>query len=238
MSAKPDTSVAAVVVAAGKGRRLDAGVRKQYIQIAGRSILSHTLTRIDACPQVESIHLVVPAADFQYCRQQILPEVDLRCPVTLVAGGEERQNSVCNALEALEDKTGLVAVHDGVRPLIAPDLIAECVQCAAQSGACVPAIPADETIKKADTRRWVTETVDRDGLWLVQTPQVFHTELLLRAHRQANRDGCSGTDDAALVERLGHRVRIIAGSKINIKITTASDLPIAEALLGGSDAAL
>ncbi len=233
MSAISDTSVAAIVVAAGKGSRLDAGVRKQYLQIAGRSILSHTLARIDPCPQVASIHLAVPAADFEYCRRQILPEADLRCAVTLVAGGEERQNSVCNALEVLQDKTGLVAVHDGVRPLITPDLVTECVRCAAQSGACVPAIPADETIKKADTRRWVTETVDRDGLWLVQTPQVFYTELLLRAHRQATRDGCSGTDDASLVERLGHRVRLITGSKINIKITTASDLPIAEALLGG-----
>ena len=238
MSARADIPVSAIIVAAGKGRRLDAGVRKQYLQIAGRSILSHTLGCIDACPQVESIHLAVPASDFEYCRQHILPEVDLRCSVTLVAGGEERQNSVCNALEAMQDKTGLVAVHDGVRPLVAAELVAECVRCAAQYGACVPAMPADDTIKKADTRRWVTGTVDRHGLWLVQTPQVFQTELLLRAHRQANRDGCSGTDDAALVERLGHRVRIIPGSKINIKITTASDLSIAEALLAGPGAAL
>jgi 2-C-methyl-D-erythritol 4-phosphate cytidylyltransferase len=123
-------------------------------------------------------------------------------------------------------------VHDGVRPLVDPDLVAECVRCAAQCGACVPAVPADDTIKKTDTNRWVTETVDRNGLWLVQTPQVFRTDLLHRAHQQALRDGCSGTDDAALVERMGHRVKVIAGSKINVKITTASDLKIAEALLG------
>lgn len=235
MEAKSDIPVSAIVVAAGKGRRLDTGVRKQYLRIAGRSILAHTLARIDACLHVKSIYLVVPAADFEYCRQQILPEVDLRSPLTLVAGGEERQNSVCNALKALKDSGGLVAVHDGVRPLVAPDLVAECVRCAAQCGACVPGIPADDTIKKIDAQSWVTETVDRKGLWLVQTPQVFRADLLHRAHQQALRDGCSGTDDAALVERLGHRVKIIAGSKTNVKITTASDLKIAEALLDAPD---
>jgi 2-C-methyl-D-erythritol 4-phosphate cytidylyltransferase len=226
-----DIPVSAIVVAAGKGLRLDAGVRKQYLQIAGRSILSHTLAKIDACPEVGSIYLAVPAADLDYCTDRILPEVPLRCPVTLVAGGEERQNSVFNALEALEDLNGLVAVHDGVRPLVDPEMISRCVRAAARFGACIPGIPADDTIKKADFENWVTETVDRSGLWLVQTPQVFRTDLLHRAHRQALLNGCRGTDDAALVERIGHRVMIVAGSKTNVKITTASDLEIAKALL-------
>ena len=113
-----------------------------------------------------------------------------------------------------------------------PDLVAECVRCAAEWGACVPGIPADDTIKKADSQSLVAETVDRSGLWLIQTPQVFRTDLLHHAHQKALRDGCSVTDDAALVERVGHRVKIITGSKINVKITTASDLRIAEALLG------
>lgn len=238
MSAISDIPVSAIVVAAGEGRRLNTGVRKQYLQIAGRSILSHALARIDTCREVGSIYLVVPAADFQYCRQQILPEADLRCPVSLVAGGEERQNSVRNALEAVKEKGGLVAVHDGVRPLVAPELISVCVSCAAQCGACIPGIPADDTIKKADSESWVTGTVDRNGLWMVQTPQVFRYDLLLRAHRQALQDGCSGTDDAALVERIGHRVKIVPGSKTNVKITTASDLRIAEALLGARDGSL
>ena len=232
MPASSDIAVSAVIVAAGEGRRLAAGVRKQYLPIAGRSILAHALSRIDTCRDVESIYLVVPAADFGYCKQQVLPEAVLRCPVTLVAGGEERQNSVYNALEQLTDSSGLVAVHDGVRPLVDPDLVSECIACAAMSGACIPGIPVDDTIKKADSDHCVAGTVDRHGLWLVQTPQVFRTELLQRAHRQARREGCSGTDDAALVERLGHRVKIIPGSRTNIKITTASDLALAKALLG------
>jgi 2-C-methyl-D-erythritol 4-phosphate cytidylyltransferase len=226
-----DIPVCAIVVAAGKGMRLDTGVRKQYLHIAGRSILSHTLTKIDACPEVGSIYLAVPAADFAYCTDRILPEASLRCPVTLVAGGEQRQNSVFNALEAIGDSSGLVAVHDGVRPLIDPEMISRCVHAAVRFGACVPGIQADDTIKKADVENRVTETVDRNSLWLVQTPQVFRTDLLHRAHRQALLDGISGTDDASLVERIGHRVMIIAGSKTNLKITTASDLAIAEALL-------
>jgi 2-C-methyl-D-erythritol 4-phosphate cytidylyltransferase len=227
----PDLPVCAIVVAAGKGKRLDTGLRKQYLQIAGRSILSHTLTRIDACRQVNSIYLVVPAADFDYCNAHILPEVRLRCPLTLVAGGEERQNSVFNALEALAVRSGLVAVHDGVRPLIAPELISKCIKAAARFGACIPGIPIEDTVKKADSANRVVETVDRNGLWLVQTPQVFRADLLYRAHRQAQEDGCRQTDDAALVERIGHRVAIVDGSKTNIKITTASDLEIATALL-------
>ncbi len=231
MPATADIPVSAIIVAAGKGRRLSTGVRKQYLRIAGRTILAHTLSQFDACREVGSIALVVPAADIEYCSEQILSEISLRCPVSLIAGGEERQNSVFNALEALTEKRGLVAVHDGVRPLVAPELISLCIRCAAQFGACIPGIPADETIKKADSENWVAETVDRKGLWMVQTPQVFRYDLLHRAHLCALRDGCSGTDDATLVERTGHRVRIIPGSKINIKITTASDLQIAKALL-------
>lgn len=232
MPAKSNIAVSAIIVAAGKGRRLDTGVRKQYLRIAGKSILAQTLTRFDICREVSSITLVVPATDIQYCSEQILSEVALRCPVNLVAGGEERQNSVFNALEALERKSGLVAVHDGVRPMVTPELISSCVRCAARFGACIPGVPADDTIKKADSNNWISETVDRNGLWLIQTPQVFRYDLLHRAHLRALQDGCSGTDDAALVERIGHRVRIIPGSKVNLKITSASDLELAKALLG------
>ena len=231
MSGQANIPVSAIIVAAGEGRRLQSGVRKQYLRIAGRTILAHTLARVDACPDISSMILVVPTADIDYCRQQILSEVQLRCPVQLISGGQERQNSVFNALKALEQDTGLVAVHDGVRPLVEPELISQCIDAAAQYGACIPGLPAEDTIKKADSDQWVAGTVERDGLWMVQTPQVFRYDLLHQAHLQAKRDGCSGTDDAALVERIGHRVRIVAGSRANIKITTSADLQIAEALL-------
>ena len=236
MPATADIPVSAIVVAAGAGRRLDADVRKQYLRIAGRSVLAHTLSRFDACREVESIIAVVPPEDIEFCSQRILSEVQLRCPVHLVAGGQERQHSVFNALQALDEekKSGLVAVHDGVRPLVDPALISSCISCAAQFGACVPGIPADDTVKKADSKNRVVETVDRNGLWMIQTPQVFAYDLLYRAHMQALTDGCRGTDDAALVERTGHRVKIVPGSRTNIKITTAADLPIVEALLGAT----
>ena len=137
MTAATDIPVSAIIVAAGSGQRLGAGIRKQYLRLAGRTIVGHTLSRFDACPEVGSITLVVPAADIEYCRKQILPEIALRSPISLIAGGEQRQDSVLNALQALGEKRGLVAVHDGVRPLVEPELISLCIRCAAQFGACV-----------------------------------------------------------------------------------------------------
>lgn len=223
--------VSAIIVAAGKGIRMNSGTRKQYIAVAGRPILGHTLHKFDACDRIDIIYLLVPEADFDHCRKSVLSTINPNKPIRLVAGGAERQDSVYNGLLALEEKSGLVVIHDGVRPLIQPDLIASCIQGAMKTGACIAGIPAFDTIKQADDTGTIEKTLSREGLWLAQTPQVFRYDLIREAHDRALREDFHGTDDAILVERLGHFVTIINGSKTNIKITTEEDLVVAETLL-------
>lgn len=223
--------VNAIIVAAGKGVRMGAKLRKQYLNLAGRPILSHTLHRFSVCAAVDQICMVVPQNDFDYCRDQVLMPAGAKKPVQLVAGGYERQQSVFRGLKELGQKEGLVAIHDGVRPLIDPALIEDCIRGAAVSGACIPGIPIADTIKRADRKGHITATVKRNGLWLIQTPQVFEYRIIMEAHKRARRDGYAGTDDASLVERIGYPVDIISGSKTNIKVTNKEDLSMAAALL-------
>ncbi len=207
------------------------GLRKQYRVVAGRPILAHTLHRFDQCRAVEQIYLVVPGQDVDFCRELILQATPLNKPIQLVAGGTERQESVYNGLMSLDRKEGFVAIHDGVRPLIDPPLIDACIKAAAVSGACVPAVRASDTIKKVNRQGRITGTVERNGLWLVQTPQVFEYRIIADAHERARKEGFKSTDDAGLVERFGYPVHIINGSKSNIKVTTQEDLAMVAALL-------
>ena len=223
--------VNAIIVAAGKGKRMGTEQRKQYLIVAGRPILSHTLHRFSVCEAVEQICMVVPQKDFDFCREHVLPSAKVKKPVHLVAGGSERQQSVFCGLKELGQKEGLVAIHDGVRPLIDLSLLEDCIRGAAVSGACVPGIPVADTIKKANRKGHITATVERKGLWLIQTPQVFEYRIIMDAHKRARRDGYAATDDASLVERMGYPVSIISGSKTNIKVTTEEDLIMASALL-------
>jgi 2-C-methyl-D-erythritol 4-phosphate cytidylyltransferase len=233
------TQAAAIIVAAGRGKRFSGPIPKQFLPLAGRPILSHTLHQFAASPSVDTIWLVVAESDFSYCRQHILTQRSLGVPVRLVAGGSERQHSVYNALQVLPKRRQLVVIHDGVRPLVSTALIEACIQTADAYGACVVGMPAHETIKQADRSNHIACTLNRENIWLVQTPQAFRYELIAQAHRQARQDDFQGTDDAVLVERLGHPVKIIAGSKRNLKITTREDLIMAEALyhLGNESAA-
>jgi 2-C-methyl-D-erythritol 4-phosphate cytidylyltransferase len=221
----------AIIVAAGKGVRMGTALRKQYLLVAGQPILSHTLHQFDVCTSVDRIYLVVPKQDLVYCQEKVLPTTNLKKPVKLVTGGSDRQQSVFRGLESLEHKEGLVAIHDGVRPLIEPAIIEACVLRASEKGACVPGIPVSDTIKKADQRGVITATVQRKDLWSIQTPQVFEYRIIIDAHKRAIKEGFTGTDDASLVERLGYPVTIINGSKTNIKVTTEEDLIMASSLL-------
>lgn len=210
---------------------MGTGPRKQYRIVAGRPILSHTLQRFDQCSAIDRICLVVPGEDFDFCRDHILQAAALNKPFRLVAGGSERQESVYNGLMSLDRKEGFVAIHDGVRPLIDPSLIESCIRGAAANGACVPGVRAFDTIKKANRQGRITGTVERNGLWLVQTPQVFEYRIIVHAHERARIEGFKSTDDAGLVERCGYPVHIIEGSRSNIKVTTQEDLTMAAAIL-------
>jgi 2-C-methyl-D-erythritol 4-phosphate cytidylyltransferase len=222
--------IAALIVAAGKGVRMGAGMRKQYLPLSGLPVLAHTLKAFDECAQIDQMVLVVPFDEIVYCRREIIEQLCLRTSVELVAGGTRRQDSVCNGLDLLDDR-GIVLIHDGVRPLVSRRLIEACIEGVRQWEACIPVVAITDTLKKIDLKDTIELTVPRDGLGMAQTPQGFRVSLIKRAHDMASRNGWEATDDASLVERMGGKVHTIAGSPVNIKITRPGDLRWAEALL-------
>jgi len=222
--------VAAIIVAAGKGLRMQDALRKQYLPLAGLPILAHTLTVLGKCQLISRIYLVIPQDDFDFCRARILNRIKI-ANVNLVAGGARRQESVYRGLQQLERGCRIVVIHDGVRPFVPPDQITACIDGARKYGACILGIPAYDTLKQVDQSGTIVNTTARDAIWLAQTPQAFRCDLIKKAHDQAQLEGYQGTDDASLVERLGLPVKIIRGSRSNIKITTREDLEIARALI-------
>jgi 2-C-methyl-D-erythritol 4-phosphate cytidylyltransferase len=225
-------TVSAIIVAAGKGRRMNAAAPKQYLMLGGLPILSRTLLAVDACPEVGDICLVVPGSDIDYCRKAVLDPIRLRVPVKIIAGGAQRQESVYSGLSSLASDDGIVLIHDGVRPFVRTDDIRRCIDGAKIHGACIPGLPVSDTLKAVDDGGEIIRTIDRGRLWHAQTPQAFQYRLIKDAHEKAKRDGVTGTDDAALLERLGEKVRLVPGSIFNIKITTPEDLKMAEAIAG------
>lgn len=225
--------IAALIVAAGKGVRMGACQPKQYLPLGGRPILLHTLKAFDACPAVDRIVLVVDPGQIAHCRQQVISDVAFRADTILVPGGPRRQDSVCNGLDLL-DEDGIVLIHDGVRPLVHTDLINDCIDGARKWGACIPAVPVTDTLKRVDPQGVVERTVPRDALYMAQTPQAFKLSLIKAAHRLARQHHWQATDDASLVEQMGAAVHVIPGAHANIKITTPEDLRRAETLLGRS----
>ncbi len=223
--------ISALIVAAGLGSRMAAKQPKQYLKLDGRPILGLTIKAFDRCVSMAKIYVVIPETDLAYCQKEIVDVGKFTKPVTLVSGGERRQDSVFNGLKAIADTEGLVLIHDGVRPFLSDTLIAACIQAGKQYGACVPAIPVFDTLKQADAANCIRNTMSREGLYMAQTPQTFRLSLILKAHAEALKQGWEATDDAALVERLGEPVHIISGSRENIKITTPEDLAWAKAYL-------
>lgn len=224
--------VFALIVAGGRGARFGGHTPKQFAPLAGEPVLSRTLAAFDSCAEVDAVVLVAPAEALAYCRDTYGAAAGGGRKLTaVVPGGATRQESVRCGLAALVEQDGIVAVHDAVRPLVEPEHVAACIAAARIHGAAVLAVPAWDTLKRAAPEGAIIETLPREGLWLAQTPQAFRLELIREAHRRAAQEGYAGTDDAELVERLGHRVVIVPGSRRNLKITTAEDLLIAEAIL-------
>lgn len=221
----------AIIVAAGQGTRMGGAVSKQYLSLAGESILGRTLTVFAQCGFFEEIILVVAASDKEYCRRHVVNHVKKNTAIRLVAGGRDRQESVCNGLEASHGQdTDTVLIHDGVRPFVSEDILVQCLAAVKAHGACIAAVPASDTLKQIGPERCIRQTLSREDVWLAQTPQGFHLGLVRAAHRQARKEGFRGTDDAQLVERLGQSVAVVVGSRANIKITTPDDLRLAAAI--------
>ncbi|MDD8025241.1 MAG: 2-C-methyl-D-erythritol 4-phosphate cytidylyltransferase [Acidobacteriota bacterium] len=217
--------VGAVIVAAGEGRRF--GGPKQFAPLRGRPVLDWSLAAFEANPRVDAIVLVMGEAARGAEAAARYPKI-----AAVVRGGERRQDSVANGVAALKPAPDdIVLIHDGARPLVTQDLIDRVLEAAVTAGAAVPGLPLEDTIKEIAAGR-VVRTIDRDRLARIQTPQGFTAEILRRALEAAREAGISGTDEAALVERLGLRVAVVPGDPRNIKITSPLDLMMAEAGLG------
>jgi 2-C-methyl-D-erythritol 4-phosphate cytidylyltransferase len=203
---------------------------KAFLPLGDIPLLAHTLQRFEACPQIDEILPLVPEEEILFCQEEVVRRFGLKKVSQPLAGGPERGESVYRGLREIQGRADGVVIHDGVRPFVSPELIARAVAASREWKAIAAAIPAGETIKEVSTDREVIRTLERRKIWLVQTPQVFEYRLIWEAYQRAQKDGFQGTDDAVLVERLGVPVRIIEGSKFNIKITTAEDMILAEAL--------
>ena len=226
----------AIVVAAGRGKRF--GGKKAFEMLGGSTVLERACAAVAELERVGAVVVAVAPEDVERARE-ILSRSGK--PPDVVAGGELRQESVENAFDALTGDVGLVLVHDGSRPLATSQLARRVLAATEEWGACVPALPVVETLKRVtracakfrDARRMlVAETVPRDGLYSVQTPQGFRRELLEEALSYGRRRGLRVTDEAALVEACGRPVALVEGERANIKLTYREDLALAEVLLG------
>ena len=219
-------SVCAVVPAGGTGIRMGGTVPKQFLELNGKPILYYTLKTLQDCGIISELILVVPEKEYDNACTDWLGKPEIVTKV--VVGGEKRQDSVYNGFCELSPQTEIVLVHDGVRPFLSHQMIQESVDAAREYGAAITAIPVNDTIKKVDDSGLVSKTVDREGLWRVQTPQVFRYELLEEAFKKANSEKFYGTDEGTLIEHLGKPVKIVEGSEQNIKITRPEDLRLGE----------
>ena len=224
LSGNPLTKVGAIIAAAGSGRRM-GGVDKAFAYLNGRPIISWTVEVFQRCDVIHQIVIVLREQNLEWgCR--LVEEQGWDKVTEVCAGGCRRQDSVAVGLSKLID-CDWVVIHDGARPLVSADLVRRGLAEAQDSGAAVAAVPVKDTIKLSGADGMVQETLWRQSLWAVQTPQVFRFDIIAEAYRQAKDEV---TDDAALVEQLGYKVKLYMGSYDNIKVTTPEDLALAEVL--------
>lgn len=215
----------ALIVAGGKGTRIKSKLPKQFLELNGKPILLHTLEAFFRYSENITLVLVLPEDDFTLWND-ICKKYHFNKPVTLQKGGDTRFQSVKNGLEKISG-SGLVAIHDGVRPLVSEDIIGASFRLAAVHQSAVAAVRLKESIRMTDQDN--TKSVDRSRFRLIQTPQTFSVDLIKQAYQL--KEDPTMTDDASVVEKLGHTISLFEGSYENIKITTPEDLVVAEALL-------
>lgn len=228
-------SVAALIVAAGSGTRFGGDLPKVFVPLSGVPVLTWSLRAFADHPEIDAIAVVV-AEDF-VAQAKALCEAELAIPWVVTAGGTERRASVCNGLRALQQfHPDMVAIHDGARPLVSAAVISDSIAVARECGAALATVGVVDTVKQVDTDRCIIATLDRSQLQLAQTPQTFRYELILQAHERAETEGWEVTDDAMLVERLGHPVYASRGDWRNLKITVPEDLLMAQRIMKQSPA--
>jgi len=223
--------VVAIIPAGGSGRRMQSRNPKQYLLLDGKPVLVHTLLRLQQHALINEILLVVPEQDRSFVVEHIEKPYRLTKIREVIAGGKERQDSVRKGLARVGDDCDIIVVHDGVRPFVAEETLSQVICAALRFGAAIAGVPVTDTVKQSDGAGNISRTLNREALWLAQTPQAFQRRILQEAYLKAAEEGFHGTDDASLVEHLGIPVKLIPGSYRNIKIKTPDDLVLAGAFL-------
>lgn len=223
--------VFAIVPAAGAGKRLGGQVKKQFLLLREKPILVHTLQRFEHCPDVDEVALAVPEQSIAET-ESMVSHYRLHKVSLVTVGGAQRQDSVGNVLRKLSARpSDIILVHDGVRPFVEPKRISHLIRVCKEHEAAVLGVQPKDTIRRSRGGEFYDETLDRNALWLIQTPQAFKASLLVKAFNEAKRRRFTATDEAALVERLGVHAKIVEGSYDNIKITTQEDLELGRLIL-------
>ncbi|NMA02798.1 MAG: 2-C-methyl-D-erythritol 4-phosphate cytidylyltransferase [Clostridia bacterium] len=223
----------ALIAAAGQGKRMGSKLNKQYLPLLGKPVLAHTLEVFQQHPLIDDIIVIATKDEVEFCKKEVVEAFDFNKVSQIVAGGQERQDSIYRGLQSLPEECDLVVVHDGARPLVTPQILTEAIKEAQLSKASVVAVPVKDTIKQVNREGFVEKTLNRAELVSVQTPQVFKKEIILKAYEEAFKKGIYGTDDASLVELWGIKVKVVMGSYENIKITTPEDIELALSLIRG-----
>ena len=227
----------AIVLAGGRGKRMNSAVPKQFLMIKDKPVLYYSLKAFEDS-FIDSVILVVSEEDKDYCQKEIVDKYGFRKVDKIVVGGKERYHSVLNGIKAADD-CDYIFIHDGARPFVTQDMLARLLDSVKENGACVAGMPVKDTIKIADENGFIDTTPKRELVWMIQTPQVFEYALIKKAYLILEKDeysllqqGISITDDAMVVEKLlGENVKLVEGSYQNIKITTPEDLLVAEGFL-------
>ncbi len=229
--------VSAICLAAGRGKRMESGIQKQYMLLDGKPVLYYCLKALETSP-VSEVVLVTGAGEEEYCRKNIVEKYGFTKVKTIVEGGKERYHSVYRGLQALGE-CDMVLIQDGARPFLTEEIILRCIEGVNRFGACVAGMPVKDTIKIADDENRITHTPERSRIWMIQTPQAFLTPIIREAYGQLNRLEEEGkepeipiTDDAMVVEYfMNQKIHLVQGSYENMKITTPEDMAVAAAIL-------
>ncbi|MDD3840726.1 MAG: 2-C-methyl-D-erythritol 4-phosphate cytidylyltransferase [Clostridia bacterium] len=226
-----DYNISAVIVAAGRGQRMNTPLRKQFINLEGMPVLARTIEVFQSCEYIDNIVLAINIEDINYCKYDIVNTYGFTKVRAVVEGGETRTDSVYNCLKALKRDTDYVVIHDGVRPLVTDKIILDTLVCAVEYGCAVTGMPVKDTIKVVDGDNVISNTPDRQKLWAVHTPQIFRYDIITDCYNKAYSSKIIGTDDAFLAETFGYPVKMVEGSYDNIKITTEEDIAYCESVI-------
>jgi len=214
--------ISVVIVAAGSSKRMGSKINKPYIYLKGLPIIYYSISIFVKYKQIKEIILVIRKKDRKIC-EEILKRYKFK-KIKIVYGGKERQDSVYNGLRKVSKSTNIVLIHDSARPFITKNLVTRIIKNTLKYKAVVPVIPVKDTVKESLDKKFVNITLNRDNLFLVQTPQGFDYRLIMQAYENAYKNNFYGTDDAMLVEKINYPVRIICGDEKNRKITTIEDV--------------